>query len=172
MVPEPLHPAVVHFPIVFACVLPVVAIVLWLRIRRDSGTAPSWVWVFLSAALLAGSSWAAVQTGEAEEDRVEAVVSEAAIHDHEESAERFLLITGAFLVLTSLGLVRGAVGRAARPVAAAASIVLPVAALVVGGSGGDLVYTHGAAEAYRADGAAEVYETGSVAEARETRGES
>jgi uncharacterized membrane protein len=148
MLPEPLHPVVVHFPIVFVSLLPVVAVAIWLYLLRNKEDRRAWTCVVVLAALLAGSSWLAVQTGEAEEDRVEEVVSEDAIHEHEEAAESFLFLSGGFLLLAVLGLVRGTVGQVARPLATFASVGLLVAGVRVGGTGGDLVYEHGAADAY------------------------
>lgn len=148
MIPDPLHPAVVHFPIVFAVVLPVVVVgALW-AIRR--GVRPRAAWAMplaLSAGLLL-SGFVATRTGEAEEDRVENVVGEAAIHEHEEAAERFLLLSGVLLGVAGLGLVGGAVGSAARLLATAGSIVVLIAGVEVGRAGGELVYEHGAASAY------------------------
>lgn len=148
MLPSPLHPAVVHFPIVFAVLLPMAALgALW-AIRR--GAAPLRVWAFplaLSAALTA-SAFVALETGEAEEDRVEAFVGEGPIHEHEEAAERLLLFAGVVTLLAGVGLLSGAVGTAARIVASAGTVIVLAAGIQVGAAGGRLVYEHGAAQAY------------------------
>ena len=89
MLPDPLHPAVIHFPIVLMVLLPLVAAwALW-TIRRGARPAAAWLVPLVTAAALALSSWIAVETGEREEDRVERVVPEASMHGHEEAAERF-----------------------------------------------------------------------------------
>lgn len=86
MLPNPLHPAVVHFPMVLVVLLPIFAAgALWV-IRRGSHARRSWAIPLLLSAALAGSAYLALQTGGAEEERVEAVVSEAALHEHEEAA--------------------------------------------------------------------------------------
>lgn len=144
----PLHPLVVHFPIVLVTLLPIsVGIALWM-IRK--GTTPRRVWAVpvALAAALALSAWVATETGESQEDRVERVVARGALHGHEEAAERFLVLSGVLVLVTAAGLSRGNVGRAARLVSAVGALGLVAAGVQVGHSGGTLVYREGAANAY------------------------
>jgi hypothetical protein len=108
----------------------------------------AWSFPLVTAAALALSTWIAVETGEREEDTVEAVVAESAIHEHEEAAERFLALSGVLLVLTAAGLLRGLPGRVARPAALAGALALVGFGAQVGHTGGNLVYRDGAASAY------------------------
>lgn len=150
MLPTPLHPAVIHFPLVFAFLLPVATIVaLWL-ISRGQPAARTWRPAVIACAVLALSAWAAVQTGEAQEERVEHVVPDSALSTHESNAELFLAASAALFVVTALGLVPGLAGRVARPLSVAGSVALVIVAVRLGDSGGKLVYTHGAAAAYTA----------------------
>lgn len=151
MIPEPLHPAVVHFPIVLMIVLPFLAIASIVAIRRGQNVSRAWLPVFFVAFVLAGSAWAAVQTGEREEEAVEEVVTRSAIHDHEEAAEVFLPLTFVVLAIVGGGLLGGAAGKVARPLGAVAAVVLVGFGYAVGESGGELVYEYGAANAYLAD---------------------
>lgn len=155
MLPEPLHPAVVHFPMVLAALLPLSAVVALWAIYRGAPALPVWAVPLAIAALLTGTGWLALQTGAAEEERVEAVVSEAAIHEHEEAAERFLLFASVVTLIAAAGLARGNLGSAARLLATAGTAVVLLAAVQVGAKGGDLVYVHGAGSAWVGDGAAE-----------------
>ncbi len=148
MLPQPLHPAVVHFPIVLTLLLPVVAAGAWLAVRRGARPGRAWALVAGTAALLFASTWGAVRTGESEEEVVEGVVAESVIGQHEEGAERYLFATGAFALLALAGLARGRVGRAGRIAGLAGALVLVPLAWSVGHSGGELVYRHGAASAY------------------------
>ena len=148
MFPDPLHPVVVHFPIVLAVLLPIFAGGAVWAIRRGTRYRRAWALPFALAAALAASGWVAVRTGEAEEDRVEAVVGEAVLHEHEEAAERFLVLSGLVLLVAGVGLFGGNVGSAGRFLATAGSVGLLVAAVQVGKAGGELVYVHGAAEPY------------------------
>jgi uncharacterized membrane protein len=152
MLPEPIHPVIVHFPVVFVVLLPMFALVSLWAIRRGSRPSRAWLASVAMAAALAGSAWLALETGEAQEDRVEAVVSERALHDHEEAAERFLALSAVLLLVTGAGLIPGRVGGVSRIAATVGALGLVVAGVQVGASGGDLVYEHGAANAYVATG--------------------
>jgi hypothetical protein len=148
MIPNPLHAAVIHFPIVFAMLLPVIAVFTLLAIRRGGSVRQWWGLTLAVMAGLAASSFVAVRTGEAEEDRVEAVVGDQPLHAHEEAAERFLLMTGALLALGSAGLLPRRAGGTFRLVATAGTVGILLAGWQVGHTGGQLVYRHGAAAAY------------------------
>jgi uncharacterized membrane protein len=148
MLPDPLHPAVVHFPIVLTFLLPLAAAAALWRIRRGAAVGRAWPLAVAAAAALTASAWLAVETGEGEEERVERVVAEAPLERHEEAAERFLLLSGGVLLLSGAGLLRGRVGAAARLAAATGALGLVVAGALVGHSGGELVYRHGAAAAH------------------------
>lgn len=148
MIPDPLHPAVVHFPIVFVFLLPAIALgVLW-AIRRGTAPRRAWLAVVVVAGLLTASSWLAVQTGGAQEDRVEGVVAESPLKSHEEAGERFLLLSVLGLAVVGTGLLKGSLGRAGRWAGVAAAGALLLAGWQVGHTGGELAYRHGAAAAY------------------------
>ncbi|MEO6878191.1 MAG: DUF2231 domain-containing protein [Gemmatimonadaceae bacterium] len=148
MLPNPLHPAIVHFPIVLAFLLPIFALgALWV-IRRGATARRAWAIPVALSAALALSAWVAVQTGESQEDRVEDVVPGHALDTHEEAAELFLTSSGILMLVTAAGLTGGVVGRSARLLATGGAVALVFAAASVGHSGGELVYRHGAASAY------------------------
>lgn len=151
MIPDPIHPAVVHFPMALMVLLPLTAVAALVLIRRGWEPRTAWAPVVVMSLLLAGSAWVAVQTGEEEEEVVEEVVAESAIHEHEEAAELFLPLSFAMLLLTAGGLARGRPGGAARSIASVAAVFLLVAGFRVGHTGGELVYEHGAASAYSAN---------------------
>jgi uncharacterized membrane protein len=149
----PLHPMVVHFPIVLSFLLPLFAIgALWIANRRGSAANRTWAIPAVLALALAVSAFVATRTGENEEERVEDVVSENVLHQHEEAAERFLAIAGVVAGIALLGLVRGTAGSAARLVATAGSLVIVLAGFQVGKAGGELVYEHNAGAAYMQSG--------------------
>ncbi|MBK8250057.1 MAG: hypothetical protein IPK85_22090 [Gemmatimonadetes bacterium] len=146
--PSPLHPLFVHLPIALTLLIPAFAVGALVAIRR--GTTPRRAWGITVAlmAVLVGSSWAALKTGEREEEMVEDVVSESAIHGHEEAAEAFLLATGVVLLVGAAGLLNGRLGMVARGVATAGTLALVGAGWQVGHTGGTLAYREGAAGAY------------------------
>ena len=148
MLPDPLHPAIVHLPIALAILIPGLALLGMILISKGFLPVRTWGLVVLLQVLLLGSAWLALETGEDQEERVERVVAERHIEDHEEAAERFLLLAGLGLLAMGTGLLSGRVGTTGRVVGVLAAVVVLAAGVSVGHSGGDLVYKHGAASAY------------------------
>jgi uncharacterized membrane protein len=148
MLPDPLHPAVVQFPIALSALTPLFAALILLAIRSGRAAPASWAVVVLLQALLVGSAWLAHETGEPEEERVEKVVEESLIEEHEEAADWVLWMGAAGLAAALLGLARGRAGGWARGGALALSLLTLAAAVRTGHLGGELVYRHGAANAY------------------------
>jgi formate hydrogenlyase subunit 3/multisubunit Na+/H+ antiporter MnhD subunit len=148
LLPTPLHPAVVHLPIALTLLVPVFAIGAIVAIRRGATVLRAWSIAAAMLGALSFSAWVALETGEDQEDKVEAVVPEVAFESHEEAAEAFFTLSLAVLGIAAVGLARGRVGSAARYTTAASTIALLVVGYNVGHSGGDLVYEHGAASAY------------------------
>lgn len=148
MLPVPLHAAIVHFPIVFAVVLPVAALISLLAIRRGGSVVRWWGATLVLMAALSAASFAAVRSGEGEEERVERIVREQPLEAHEEAGERFLVLTGFLVLVGATGLLPGRAGGALRLLGGAATLGVLAAGWQVGHSGGELVYRHGAAAAY------------------------
>lgn len=144
----PLHPVVVHFPIVLAVLLPISAAwALW-AIRKGTTPRRAWSVPAAMAVALAVSALVAVKTGEAQDERVERVVAEQPLESHEEAAETFLALSSGLALLVAIGLARGRVGGLARGLGTAGAVGLVGLAAYVGHSGGKLVYQYGAASAY------------------------
>ena len=148
MLPNPLHPAIVHFPIVLAFLLPLFAISALVAIRKGARPLRAWAIPLAMAAALSLSTWVAVETGESQGERVERVVADQPLDAHEDAAELFLTLSLVLLGVAAVGLARGVVGRAARITAAAGAVALVAVGARVGHSGGQLVYRYGAASAY------------------------
>lgn len=150
----PLHPALVHLPLGLAIVLPLItlfAVQQLFKLQR----AASLLVLALAAVLFIGAL-AGRQTGENDEERVEKVVAEAVIEEHEEMANAFTVAAGVVLA-TALATVL--LGR--RPAARWAGVVTVVATLVAAGlginaghKGGLVVYENGGARAYMKAGGA------------------
>ena len=147
MLPEPLHPALVHLPLAWSVLLPLVMAVALLAIRRGADPRQRWRFPVVLSAIVALSAWAAVRTGEAEEERIEGRVDAAAVEEHEEAGERFLLLSVVVLAITASGFLPASAGAVARPASGVAAILLLGAGLLAGRAGGELVYEHGAAAA-------------------------
>jgi len=161
----PLHPLVVHFPVVLVMLLPIsVVVALWV-IRKGATPRRVWAVPLALAVALAASAWVATETGESQEDRVERVIARGALHGHEEAAERFLVLSGVLVLVAAAGLAPGTIGRAARLVTAAGAVGMVAAGVQVGHSGGLLVYREGAASAYTNPQAAPNGDVGNVGRA-------
>ncbi len=152
----PMHPALVHLPIAFALLLPLLALVTAVAIARGWLPARSWSLVVLVHVLLAVSAWRAEEAGHEDEERVEKIVAREPIERHEERGERFVLFAGGTLLVTAAGLLAGSAGNLARGAAVVLAAGLTVAAIRTGESGGELVYHHGAAEAWQPKQAGDV----------------
>jgi len=146
--PDPLHPAIVHLPIALAMLMPLAALAGTVAIRLGLVPARSWAAVFALQLALVLGGWAALETGEDEEDQVERVVAERHIEAHEERAERFEQLAAISLLVFAAGLLPGAAGGIPRGVSVALALVVLGAGVQVGHTGGELVYQHGAASAY------------------------
>jgi len=146
----PLHALVVHFPLVLAILVPITVVTVLVGTKRGRFTRRSWAVVPLAAGLLLISGVVAQKTGSQQEERVENVVGESAIETHEERAELFVWMSAAALVLGLAALLarNDRARRGLEWITLAAAIVVAGAAVRVGHSGGELVYVHGAAQAY------------------------
>lgn len=144
------HPKVVHLPIALALLMPLLAGGFLLAWWRKWLPARSWIVVVALQAILLGSGVVALQTGEAEEDRVERVVPEAAVEAHEHAAEFFVQGSAGVLamMLLALAISRRKAGLPAAAVATLGTVAVLGLGYRTGQAGGDLVYRHNAASAY------------------------
>lgn len=142
--PEPLHPAVVHFPVALLLLGASVA-VLAVFIRR-------WHLPLFAAILLSLGAIGAVVatiTGEEEEEKVEHAIpaAEPILEEHAHWGEgaRNAGIIAALLAVVAAVLVKKPVGgRVLSALAACVAVVAGYYVTQAGHYGGDLVYRHGA----------------------------
>ena len=153
MLPDPLHPVVVHFPIALSALTPLFACAIWLGIRRGRFARDTWALVVLFNLLLVGSVLLAHKTGEETADRVEKIVDEKYVDEHANAADWLLWTSIASLVVSGAGLLRDPRGGPARLAAIAIAVLVLSVSVRVGHLGGQLVYKHGAARAYAEPGA-------------------
>ena len=143
----PLHPIVVHFPIVLGALLPVLAILLWWAIKKWQWTPKVWALVSAVALVYSLSATAAVLLGEEDEEKVEKVVSERVIEEHEEAGELIPWIAGT-LFLVSLGGFTVKYSKRAYVATIVLTLVAVAPLINAGHTGGELVYKHGASFAH------------------------
>jgi hypothetical protein len=131
-----------------AVLVPLFALGAVVAIRRGARPMRAWSVALAMFAALSLSGWVAMETGEDQEERVEAIVPRSALHAHNEAATLFVALSAGVLLIAGVGVLSGKVGAAARITATVASVGLLVAGYRVGHSGGALVYTHGAGSAF------------------------
>lgn len=141
--PNPLHPAVAHFPIAFLLLGSAMA-VLAVFARR-------WHLPLLTAVLLVcGAAGAAVATATGEKDSERVKISEAGedvLDHHEDWGEitRNIAIAAALLsVVAALTANKHVVGRSFSVLTALCALAAAYAVAQTGHYGGELVYRHGA----------------------------
>ena len=149
------HPKLVHVPVALGVLMPLVAGGLLLAWWRGWLPARAWFVAIVLQGILLASGVLALRSGEAEEERVEKVVAERYIEQHEEAAEAFVWASGGVLALMGLAAALGARRSSFWAAAAATLGTLGVLGLGyrAGEAGGRLVYQHGAAQAYGGTGA-------------------
>lgn len=143
MIPNPLHPAIVHFPIVLLIVAAPIAVV--------SIFLPKWHLPILAALLLSGGfvgSVAATWTGDQEEEMAGEIsaTAERVLDSHEEWGERTQVLAGssALLAILTVALLRfPRISRGLAVLAALGSAATALAVAQTGHFGGQLVYKHG-----------------------------
>lgn len=144
------HPKLVHVPIALGLLMPLIAGGLLLAWWRDWLPRRAWLVAVGLQAILLGSGVLALKSGEAEKDRVERIVAEELIEQHEHAAEAFVWgcggVLGVMLVATALG--RRRAGFSIAGAAAIGTLAVLGLGYRTGQAGGSLVYRHGAAQAY------------------------
>lgn len=142
--PDPLHPAIVHFPIVLILLGAVVAVcaVFW---RRQHVPLLAGVLLTLGAV----GAWVSVETGESDGGLIEngSPQADSLLDAHENWAKRTLTTAAAAAVAAVISLALFRFPRTARVAAVIAAIAATTASYAVyetGHRGGALVYKHGA----------------------------
>lgn len=145
------HPKVVHLPMALGLLMPLVSAGLWLAWWRAWLPWRSWFLAVALQALLVGSGFVVLQTGETEEERVEQVVPERVIEVHERAAEAFVWASAGALVAMLVAASRGTrrFGLSTAGVATLGTLVVLGLGYRTGQAGGSLVYEHGAAQAFQ-----------------------
>ncbi len=148
------HPKVVHMPIALGALMPLIAAGLLLAWWQEWLPRRTWLVAVALQIVLVGSAFLAHQTGEDQEEAVEKVVPEEAIHEHEEAGDWMLWSSAIVLALLAVPTVvpnpRAALALAA--VGTVGTLVVLGATYRTGSLGGELVYRHGAAKAYEQTG--------------------
>lgn len=151
----PLHPALVHFPIAIAVLIPLLAIATLFFIQKKMISTEIWLGILVIQALLVTSGFLSMQTGHEDEEIVEETIKHSLIHQHEEAAEAMTYTaTGILLIgLAAYFLSKKIPFKIGASITIAGMFVVTAMALNTGKKGGELVYKYGAAEAHRKNNA-------------------
>jgi uncharacterized membrane protein len=144
----PLHPGIVHLPLGILIVLPFVAAMILYMLHRHGMDLKIWWIVILLQIFLAVGAFAAHQSGHNEEETVEKVVEKEHIEKHERAGDILLYSSILALVVGVVGLQNSAAGRYSRYATLVISFILLGAGMYTGKLGGEIVYVHGAPDAY------------------------
>ncbi len=152
---ELLHPKIVHVPIALAVLMPLLSFGVLLAWWRSWLPRRTWIIAAALQGVLVAASFAALQTGEVDEEVVEAVVAEQFLDAHEEAAELFMWIAAIALLfyVGAAAIKNERVARGLGALSVLASLVVFAQGYRVGEAGGALVYEHGAAGAFTAQSA-------------------
>lgn len=145
----PFHPSIVHFPIALTFIMPIFLVIFALFIKNNKMSPKAWLILVGLQVVIVGSGYIALESGEDEEHQVAKVVSKKLIHEHEEAAEVFVGASVLVLVL-SIGafFLRNEFSFPFKLGVAALSLIACFLAYRTGKLGGELVYLHGAPNAY------------------------
>lgn len=137
----PLHPVLVHFPLVLGALLPAIIVMIRLGIRTKYFAEATWFLVPLALLVTLGSGYAAMRAGGQDEEIVERMVSEDAIEFHEERAKEFMYAAAGLFLISLVPLRLKSRQRAmVEMLVFAGSIGVMYLALQAGHTGGALVY--------------------------------
>lgn len=148
----PLHPIMVHMPMALVILLPVITLIAFFVFKKSENITGKKMMVYVGIfhLFLTISTFISLETGEAEEDRVERVVAERYIEIHEHKAEAFMSATSIALVAVFIAAFLFA-DKFFTPTMIMVMLmqgVLIYLGYQVGHSGGELVYIHNSASVH------------------------
>jgi hypothetical protein len=146
----PLHPAIVHIPLVLAGLVPIVAAYLAWQAWRGRGSPRAWAVALALQVVIVAGAVIAIDTGGDESRVVRDVVPREAIHDHAGAAHWFEYASAATLVLLiAAAALRDRRSAIAGLAAAVFALLTAIIGVRVGHLGGQIVFDHDAPAAYR-----------------------
>lgn len=145
----PFHPIIVHFPIALTFILPLLILVFAFMIKSKKMPHQTWLIIIGLQLFTTATGYIALDSGENDEDAVEKVLDKKLIHEHEEAAEIFVGATVVALVLSVAAFfLKTEIQFIAQLVVCFVSLTSCYLAYNTGSLGGELVYVHGATNAY------------------------
>ncbi len=143
----PLHPMLVHFPIVLTALMPVLLIAFLIAERKMWATEKIWFLALGLSLLTPLSTFLAMRAGENDEELVEKVVRENLIEVHAEWGEWVLWMgIAVFICLLASMIFKKIKILKVLPILISLAAIFPV--VQAGHSGGELVYKYNAAQVH------------------------
>jgi len=145
----PLHPSIVHLPIVLTFIMPILVVAFAWMIKNNKMSPKGWILIMGLQLAVVITGYVSLETGENEEEAVSKIVSKDYIHEHEEAAEIFVGSTVLALVISIAAFfIRKEIQYPVKLSIAVIGLISCYLAYRTGELGGELVYKHGAASAY------------------------
>ena len=140
------HPMLVHIPIALALLAPFAGgLALLLTHNQPRMGRTAWISLVVGQVLLVGTIYAALATGENDEEYLSAAepANHAVIHEHEERAEFFFITAIAVTALSLLGLKENRYVKLVRAATVLAQCALLFLCIWTAHAGGQLVHVEG-----------------------------
>ncbi len=159
----PWHPFIIHFPLALTFLLPIGILLQAILIKKNLISPKAWIGIILIQMVITGTGYLAMETGEDDEKIVKTVVEKKYIHEHEEAAEKYVGVSVLTLSLSvAVYFLAPALQLPIRLGILLLSFLACYFAYDTGYRGGELVYVHGAAEAYDQENKDETLDEGEV----------
>lgn len=159
----PWHPFIVHFPLALTFLLPFGLLAMTILLEKKLLPQKAWIGLIIIQMIITASGYLAMETGEDDEKIVKEVVERIHISEHEVAAEKYVGVTVLTLSLSvALYFLAPALQLPLRLGVLALSLLAAFFAYETGQLGGELVYIHGASEAYDVQNKDEPLDEGEV----------
>jgi hypothetical protein len=146
----PLHPAIVHIPLVLCGLTPIVAAFLAWRTWRGHGDRRAWLVAIALQLVIVIGAYVAANAGSSDAHAIGGAVPRDAIHEHAQAAGWFEWAADATLaLLVAAAALRDKRSAIAGFAAAAVATVTVAIAFRVGHLGGEIVFEHDAPAALK-----------------------
>ncbi|PIP93815.1 MAG: hypothetical protein COW00_04465 [Bdellovibrio sp. CG12_big_fil_rev_8_21_14_0_65_39_13] len=141
----PLHPAIVHLPLGLIIFAPILSLLFLFYFKDLVNFKRNWLIVVFLHLFVMGGALVAKKTGEIEEERVEKIIGHHEIHEHEEKAEFFIVLSIVFFLVSGAVLApnKTAVRKGLQYTLLLGQLGLIAVGINVGHSGGEMVFSQG-----------------------------
>lgn len=145
----PWHPLIVHLPLALSFLLPPLVLTFALFQRKKRFPGEAWFVIVGLQILLTVSGYIALETGENDEALTKTILESRLVNEHEEAAEIFVGSTVITLVLgIAVAFLQASYVFRIQIIIFLLGLMSCYFAYDTGLKGGELVYVHGAAEAF------------------------